>query len=147
MKTIDYAVEDGIATLTFNRPAQKNALDFAMFAEIGKAVATVSADRSVKALIITGAQGTFRAGGDLRDIVGAGLDTEGWRNRMRELHHWLEDLITLDRPVIAAVDGAAYGAGFSLALTADFIIATPRARFTGKKPLLFQWPAGVKNQG
>jgi len=48
---------------------------------------------------------------------------------MQTLHQWVYDLITLDRPVIAAVDGAAAGAGFSLAMAADFVLATPRAWF------------------
>ncbi|MEY2952939.1 MAG: hypothetical protein RLZZ401_1026, partial [Pseudomonadota bacterium] len=73
--------------------------------------------------------GHFCAGGDLQGIASSGLDNTGWRQRMQALHHWVYDLITLDRPVIAAVDGAAFGAGFSLALCADFVLATPRARF------------------
>ena len=86
-------------------------------------------DRSIRALVISGAGGHFCSGGDLRNIAKAGLDNQGWRERLRDLHGWLQDLITLDRPVIAAVDGAAFGAGFGLALAADFVIATTRARF------------------
>jgi 2-(1,2-epoxy-1,2-dihydrophenyl)acetyl-CoA isomerase len=54
---------------------------------------------------------------------------EAWRHRMREMHPWLRRLIEGDKPVVAAVDGPAYGAGFSLALTADLIVAAPTARF------------------
>jgi 2-(1,2-epoxy-1,2-dihydrophenyl)acetyl-CoA isomerase len=129
METIQYAVEAGVATLTLNRPARKNALDTVMRDEIGDVIAEVRRDREIKALIITGAGGAFCAGGDLRHIASAGLDSDGWRRWLVDLHGWLQDQITLDRPVIAAVDGVAYGAGFSLALTADFILATPRARF------------------
>lgn len=130
MEYIQFDIADGVATLTFNRPAQRNAMDVAMRKEIGEAVGIVRRDRAVRALILTGAGEHFCSGGDLRGIAGAGLDNEGWRNRLLDLHEWLADLITLDRPVIAAVDGVAYGAGFSLALTADFILATPRARFS-----------------
>ena len=57
------------------------------------------------------------------------MTAEGWRARMREVQPWAAGLVELDKPLIAAVDGAAYGAGFSLALTADFVLATPRSRF------------------
>lgn len=129
METILFDVSKGIATLTFNRPAQKNAMNATMKAEIGEVVAQVKRDRAIRALILTGSGGAFCSGGDLRGIGAATLDAEGWRNRLQDLHVWLTDLIQLDRPVIAAVDGVAYGAGFSLALTADFILATPRTRF------------------
>lgn len=129
METIVFDVSDGIATLSFNRPAQKNAMDGTMKEEIGEVIGRVRRDRDIRALILTGAGGAFCSGGDLRGIAARDLDSEGWRNRLLDLHEWLAGLITLDRPVIAAVDGVAYGAGFSLALTADFILATPRARF------------------
>jgi len=128
-KTIRFDVHEQVATLTLDNPAKRNALDPAMREEVAQIVASVRRDRSIRALIITGANGHFCSGGDLRNIATVGLDNQGWRNRMLDLHDWLQDLLTLDRPVIAAVDGAAAGAGFSLALAADFILATPRARF------------------
>jgi 2-(1,2-epoxy-1,2-dihydrophenyl)acetyl-CoA isomerase len=128
METITYAVSEGVATLTLNRPAQKNALDLVMRGEIGEVVAAIRRDRGIRALIIAGAGGAFCAGGDIR-TMDTGGKAEDARNRMADLHLWLEDLLNLDRPVIAAVDGPAYGAGFGLALAADFILATPRARF------------------
>jgi 2-(1,2-epoxy-1,2-dihydrophenyl)acetyl-CoA isomerase len=129
MDTIRYEVREQVATLTLDQPATRNALNPAMREEIAEVVRGIQRDRGIRALVITGANGHFCSGGDLRNIATVGLDNQGWRERMHDLHHWLRDLITLDRPVIAAVDGAAYGAGFGLALAADFVIATPRARF------------------
>jgi 2-(1,2-epoxy-1,2-dihydrophenyl)acetyl-CoA isomerase len=129
MEAIRYEVKQGVATLTLDRPAQKNAIDETMRAEIAQVLGELKRDRAIRALVITGAGGAFCAGGDLRGIGSANLDNEGWRQRMKAAHEWLAELITLDRPVVAAVDGVAYGAGFSLALAADFVIVSPRARF------------------
>ncbi|HEX6362452.1 MAG TPA: enoyl-CoA hydratase/isomerase family protein, partial [Albitalea sp.] len=129
MQTIRYDVREQVATLTLDHPATRNALAPQMREEIAEVIRGVKRDRGIRALVITGAGGHFCSGGDLRNIAAAGLDNQGWRERMHDLHQWLQDLITLDRPVIAAVDGAAFGAGFGLALAADFVVATPRARF------------------
>ncbi len=129
MERIDFEVRDGVATLTLKDPKTRNALGPAMREEIAEAVRVVATDRGIRALVLTGAGGHFCSGGDLRNIATAGLDNQGWRERLGDLHRWLRDLIGLDKPVIAAVDGAAFGAGFGLALTADFLLATPRARF------------------
>lgn len=129
METIHFEIREQVATLTLDQAATRNALSPTMREEIAEVVQTIKRDRDIRALVITGANGHFCSGGDLRNIATAGLDNQGWRERMQALHDWLRDLIALDRPVIAAVDGAAYGAGFGLALAADFVIATPRARF------------------
>lgn len=128
METIRYAVEDGIATLTLDYPRRKNALNATMRREIGEVVHRLRQDASVRVLILTGAGNDFCSGGDISAMQGE-ITAEQGRQRLAAVHGWLEDLIQLDRPVIAAVDGAAYGAGFSLALTADIVLATPRARF------------------
>lgn len=128
-KTIRFDVSGQVATLTLDNPTKRNALDPAMREEVAEVMRRVRRERDIRALILTGANGHFCSGGDLRNIATVGLDNQGWRNRLHDLHDWLQDLLTLDRPVIAAVDGAAAGAGFSLALAADFILATPRARF------------------
>lgn len=129
LQTIRYEVEDGVATLTMNRPAQKNALDMVMRAEIAEVIAAARRDRGIHSLILTGAGGAFCAGGDIRGMRDGEPSAEEGRNRMLDLHLWVEELISFDRPVIAAVDGPAFGAGFGLALAADFVLATPRARF------------------
>jgi 2-(1,2-epoxy-1,2-dihydrophenyl)acetyl-CoA isomerase len=129
MEAIRFDMRDQIATLTLDQAATRNAISPQVRAEIADAVRTVKNDRSIRALVLAGAGGHFCAGGDLRNIAAAGLDNQGWRERFHDLHAWLLDLLTLDRPVVAAVDGVAFGAGFGLALAADFVIATPRARF------------------
>jgi enoyl-CoA hydratase/carnithine racemase len=128
METIRYAVEDGIATLTLDYPARKNALNGVMRREIGDVIHQLRQDTSVRALILTGAGTDFCSGGDISSMQGEFTAAQG-RQRLNNIHPWLEALIHLEIPVIAAVDGAAFGAGFSLALTADIILATPRARF------------------
>lgn len=124
-------IADGIATLTMNRPDARNALSAEMRAGFAAAVPAIAADRSVRAVILTGTGGSFCAGGDLRamEAVRDTMTAESWRARMRDVQPWVAGLVELDKPLIAAVDGAAYGAGFSLALTADFVLATPRSRF------------------
>jgi len=115
--------------LTMASPATRNAFTPELREGIASAVAAVRADPDVRALVITGSGGHFCAGGDIRGMAGEPADGAVWRQRMHAIQQWMNDLLTLDRPVIAAVDGAAYGGGFSLALTADFVLATPRARF------------------
>jgi 2-(1,2-epoxy-1,2-dihydrophenyl)acetyl-CoA isomerase len=124
-----YEVADGVATVTLNRPANKNALAEDVRAGLTRCLDDIEHDRAVRAVVLTGSGGVFCAGGDLRGIRSAELDNDGWRQRMKGAHAWLGRLLSLDRAVVAAVDGPAFGAGFSLALAADFIVATPRARF------------------
>lgn len=126
---LQFEVSDQVATITLNSPTKRNALEPAMREELAQVVERIRLDRSIRAVVLTGAAGHFCSGGDLKNIAAAGLDNGGWLNRMQHLHGWLYNLLTLDRPVIAAVDGAAAGAGFSLAMAADFVLATPRAWF------------------
>lgn len=126
---LQFDLVDQVATLTLNSPLKRNALEPAMRDELAACIQTIRHDTSIRAVVITGAGGHFCSGGDLRNIASANLDNAGWLRRMQSLHEWVHELITLDRPVIAAVDGAAAGAGFSLAMAADFVLATPRAWF------------------
>lgn len=126
-QTLLFDIDEGVATLTLNRPESKNAMNMPMRAALRDAVYTIRQDRSVRAVILRGAGTAFCSGGDVRGMA-VGSAEEG-RNRIDDLHGWIAQLADLDRPVIAAVDGVAYGAGFSLALVADFVIASSRARF------------------
>ncbi|ODU10402.1 MAG: enoyl-CoA hydratase [Rubrivivax sp. SCN 71-131] len=131
MSELDVQVRDGVATLTLNHPASRNALSLSMKEALAAAVAAVAADAQVRAVILAGAGGAFCAGGDLRSMQEhrPQATVQSWRRRMRALHPLIRTLVALDKPLVAAVDGAAFGAGFSLALSADFVLASPEARF------------------
>jgi len=130
LETIEYEVTKGVGTLTLNRPKRKNAIDAVMRTELRDLISTLPHQRDLRALIITGAGATFCAGGDISAMGEATLEAPDGRDRMRyDYLSWIETLLRLEVPVIAAVEGAAYGAGFSLALTADIVLAAPDSRF------------------
>src|SRR4051795_3370300 len=127
--TLDRPV-DGVAVVTLNRPDRLNAITFAMFEEWVAVCDEVAADDTVRALVVTGAGRAFCAGLDLTDA--ATLPDMSVPEMMRGQESWADATAAfhrLPKPVIAAVNGAAAGAGFSLALSADIRIAAPDARF------------------
>jgi enoyl-CoA hydratase len=117
--TVHVEQRDTVALLTIDRPDRRNALDTAHCAELLDAVQQVAGDARV--LVLTGAEGHFCAGADLSTV-----EDEGFVGTLRRL---LLALTELPVPVIAAVDGAALGAGTQLAAAADLRVATPTARF------------------
>jgi len=130
---IDFTVQDGIGIATMARPKQRNAFTPEFLQCIQDIVADVKSRDDVDALILTGTDGVFCAGGDIKGMVerhkSGGAPTEDMRERLYDLHSWLQPLRNLNVPVIAAVDGPAYGGGFGLALCADFILASETASF------------------
>ena len=123
-------VAEGVATLALNRPERRNAMSLAMRTEFAHAVDTVLADDAVRAIVLTGRGGHFCAGGDIGEMRPDTIpDAEAGRRRMRNTLVNVERLARCDKPVVAAVDGYAYGGGFGIALLADIILATPAARF------------------
>lgn len=129
LETLTYEEAAGVATLTLNRPASKNAINSAMADELGELLPSIRRNADVRALVITGAGGAFCAGGDVRGMDSAGpRSTARIRAGMERYRRLTVELLGLDKPVIAAVDGVAYGAGFSLALMADIVLLSDRAR-------------------
>ena len=128
-------VQDGIATLVLNRPEKRNAMNDDMRARFIAALEAVAADKSIRALVITGAGKGFCAGGDIAGMeqrlhAPAGeVAFSGW-HRQQRVHYAQALLHTLPKPTIAAVNGAAAGLGADTALACDFIIAEPQANFT-----------------
>lgn len=120
----------GIVQLTLDRPDRFNALSFAMFDELTQLCASIEEDPEVRTVVLTGAGAGFCAGLDLED-VGALLEMSG-PEFLRGQEAWAGASLAiarLTRPVIAAINGPAAGAGFSLALASDIRIASTSAKF------------------
>lgn len=116
-----------VATLRFNRPAAMNALDVPTAQAFLEAVTLIAGDSGVRAVVLCGAGKAFVAGGDLATLREDPV--KGAADLLGPLHEALNILGTIDAPVIAQVHGAAAGAGLSLMLQADFVIAAEGTRF------------------
>ena len=112
----------GVMLMTLNRPAQRNAIDIALLDAANEALDNFTRDERRRAAIVTGAPPAFCAGLDLRTFS----DTDAPRERVTAL---IRRFSQLEKPVIAAVNGAAYTGGLELALGCDFILAGEEARF------------------
>lgn len=124
------AMRDDIAVITMNDPDRMNPLSDEMRAALLDAVESVSFDNAVRTIIITGAGGNFTPGSDIRQlIVPGGPDPVRSRRRLTPLHRLIELIAGGPKPVIAAVEGAAFGAGMSIAAASDFVIAGDGGRF------------------
>ncbi|HZJ28512.1 MAG TPA: enoyl-CoA hydratase-related protein [Solirubrobacterales bacterium] len=134
LETIEIELEGELAILTLNRPDSFNSMSPEMIWELPIAFGWLADRAPVRAAVITGAGGAFCAGGDINWFKG-GLDTEGVdisaevRRGADVLHQAIIDLRRVPFPVIAAVNGPAAGAGFSLALACDLRIASENAVF------------------
>lgn len=118
--------DDGVDTLTLNRPDALNALNSQMRRELLAALNAARRDESVRAVVITGAGRGFCAGADLR---GGSTERDFRRVLSNEYSPLIEAIRSLPKPVIASVNGVAAGAGVSLALAADVVVAAEGARF------------------
>lgn len=125
---------DGLATLTMNRPAARNALTPAMTAGLEEAIPRLAADPKVRAVVLTGAEDAFCAGGDVKGFAkgppGEGLSFSQGVTRLRvsmELSRWLHEM---PKPTLAVIPGPAAGGGLSFALACDMRVAVRTAKFT-----------------
>ena len=119
--------QDGdVLTLTLNRPDAMNALNAELRGALLAALKAAARDEAVRALVLTGAGRGFCAGADLR---GGSGEREFRRVLTSEYHPLVEAIRGLPKPVVAAVNGPAAGAGMSLAMAADLVVAVEGARF------------------
>ena len=122
--------EQGIATITLNRPERLNALTFEVYRELTDLFAALRDERNVRVVIITGAGKAFCSGGDVHDIIGElfSRDMEGLLEFTRMTCELIQNIRALPKPVIASLNGTTAGAGACIALAADLRIASEDAR-------------------
>jgi enoyl-CoA hydratase/carnithine racemase len=125
-----YAVNDGVATLTFNRPEVMNALTFEVYAQLRDLFDTLRYNDEVRVVVLTGAGDNFCSGGDVHQIIGELLkrDMKGHLEFTRMTGAVVQNMRLLDKPIIAALNGMTAGAGAVLALASDLRIASEKAR-------------------
>ncbi|MCE5168718.1 enoyl-CoA hydratase-related protein [Paenibacillus profundus] len=131
-KTILYEVSGGVARMTMNRPDKYNAFTGQMIAEMTAALKKAGKDEEIRCIVLTGAGKAFNAGQDLGDVQGA--DAQGAEPNhgdvLRERYNPLiMQLRNTEKPIIAAVNGVAAGAGVSVALACDLRIVSEKAYF------------------
>ncbi|HWF00253.1 MAG TPA: enoyl-CoA hydratase [Caulobacteraceae bacterium] len=130
--------EDGVATLTLNRPEARNALTAEMQAGLNEAMPRLAADSKVRCVVVTGAGAAFCAGGDVKGFAartgapggGGGLDIERRAHDLRAGTEICRFLHEMPKPTLAVIPGPAAGAGLSIALACDLRIASETAKLT-----------------
>jgi enoyl-CoA hydratase/carnithine racemase len=150
---IIYEVDDPVATITLNRPDSLNAWTSSMDAEIRDAVERAAADPAVVGIVITGAGRAFCAGADMKlldglvsggdaGVAGGGSERPAWAGSTGDFDGRLTYLMAIDKPIIAAVNGAAAGMAFPFALCCDLRVVTPNTVFLSAFPqrgLIAEW--------
>jgi enoyl-CoA hydratase/carnithine racemase len=122
--TIIAATGRGIRTLTLNRPQKKNAFSQAMYGRLAEELNAAADEAAVRVVVLTGAGDSFSSGNDVGEFVQA-PETGGDRPFMR----MIRALLSVDKPVIAAVQGAAVGIGTTMLLHCDMVLASPDVKF------------------
>ena len=127
--SVIWSLDDAVATITLNRPAARNALTADMKDALLAAVGRAASDRTVRAVVLTGAGEAFCAGQDLREHAGglAAADGEPMATVRQHYNPIVTTIMTMPKPVVAAVNGSAAGAGASLALACDLRVAGRKA--------------------
>jgi 2-(1,2-epoxy-1,2-dihydrophenyl)acetyl-CoA isomerase len=128
-ETVRVDVDAGVGTITLARPEARNALSMQLKHDLAEAIAAVSADETVRAVVLTGDGPAFCAGGDIKEMA-AGRSADEYRRRLLKVLETIAvPLARMPKPVIAAVNGNASGAGVSLAVCCDIVVAAESATF------------------
>ncbi|MGH2675899.1 MAG: enoyl-CoA hydratase family protein [Actinomycetota bacterium] len=130
-KHFRFEVEDGVATLTFDRPERLNALTFDVYADLRELLAELPQRDDVRSVVITGTGRGFCSGGDVEDIIGAlqGMGTKELLEFTRMTGAVVQRMRECPQPIVAAVNGVAAGAGAVIALAADLRVLARSASF------------------
>jgi len=122
--------ENGVATITFNRPERKNPLTFESYDELRATFYELDHNYAVKVVVLRGAGGNFCSGGDVHEIIGplTKMNSQGLLRFTRMTGDLVRAMRACPQPIIAAVDGVCVGAGAMIALFSDIRLGTPQAK-------------------
>ena len=134
MALVEVSVTNGVARLELNRPDAANAFDLETARELATAVASAASDAAVRAILLTGAGPRFCAGGDVASFVAASDQPSYVAQLATELDAAFRALAAVEKPVVAAVQGAVAGAGLALMLSCDVIVSAPATKFVFAYP-------------
>jgi enoyl-CoA hydratase/carnithine racemase len=125
-----WSFEEGIATVTLNRPERKNPLTFDSYAELRDTFRALVYASEVKAVVVSGAGGNFSSGGDVHEIIGplTEMDMPGLLRFTRMTGDLVKVMRACPQPIVAALDGICVGAGAILAMASDLRLATPQTK-------------------
>jgi 2-(1,2-epoxy-1,2-dihydrophenyl)acetyl-CoA isomerase len=123
-------IEDGVGIITLRRPDALNALNLQLKAELAAAIKEVAERPEIRSVLLTGEGRAFCAGGDITQMDPERVPRESRRRQLKVLDEVYIPLARLEKPVIAAVNGHAYGAGCSLAMACDIVFAARSAQFS-----------------
>ena len=122
-KTLTSSVKDNIAYIKLNRPERLNSFDLKLGEELYNELRNISEKKEIRAVIIKGSGKGFCGGGDVKEMHQANNKSQFLRDLTRAIHKCVIEIRTMEKPVIAAINGSAFGAGLSLALACDILIA------------------------
>jgi enoyl-CoA hydratase/carnithine racemase len=124
------SIDDGVATITLNRPGRKNPLTFESYAELRDFFRALAYQPQIKCVIVTGAGGNFCSGGDVHEIIGplTKMDMRELLAFTRMTGDFVKAIRNCPQPVISAIDGVCVGAGAIIAMASDLRLGTPEAK-------------------
>lgn len=129
-ETLQLRIKENIASILLNRPDRLNSFDMKLGQELHGVLQDLAKNQEVRVVIIKGTGKGFCGGGDVKEMHAAADKSRFLRELTRAIHRCVIEIRTMEKPVIAAVNGAAFGAGLSLALACDIIVAVKDAKMS-----------------
>ena len=128
-ETLIYETKKNIAYITLNRPDRLNSFDMELGEELFDVLKKINSEDDIRAVVIKGTGKGFCGGGDVKEMHNAKDKSKFLRNLTKTIHKCVIEMRKMEKPIIGVVNGAAFGAGLSLALACDIIIADKEAKF------------------
>jgi len=128
-ETLTTSAKENVAYITLNRTERLNAFDMKLGKDLYSALKKITPDKNIKAVVIRGTGKGFCGGGDVKEMHSAEDKSKFLRELTLAIHKCVLEMRGMEKPVIAAVNGHAFGAGLSLALACDIIISSKNAKF------------------